>query len=244
MAKLLCVIVGVRGSAFPVEIDVAESVGDLKTAIKAEMANALKNFDADQLQLFMAKGTDDKWLKDDDDAAAQHLYKGEIHPVFQQMIGGEQVMAARTLQRWLFDNNTMSQPLPEQIHVLVVVPEQKKRLYHDSVRMREARTRESRLETLLEQIMACLPHKPSKTFSSEALGQLELERLNDYKQIIDFAPVEDGEAFWSKEIQILAKAITNEAAFIAFMTPFFSRILERFGLVYVNSEHVGRQASR
>ncbi|CAI5712327.1 unnamed protein product [Peronospora farinosa] len=125
MAKLFCVIVGVRGSAFPVEIDVAESVGDLKMAIKAEMANALQNFDADQLQLFLAKGTDDKWLKDDD-AAAQNLYKGEIHPVTQQMIGGEQVMATRTLQRWLFDDNTMSQPLPEQIHVLVVVPEQKK----------------------------------------------------------------------------------------------------------------------
>ncbi|UIZ20347.1 hypothetical protein KXD40_000957 [Peronospora effusa] len=62
MIKLFLVIVGVKGSAFPVDIDTTESVGDLKDAIKAKKANALKNVGARNLQLFLAKGTDGKWL--------------------------------------------------------------------------------------------------------------------------------------------------------------------------------------
>ncbi|EGZ11069.1 hypothetical protein PHYSODRAFT_264761, partial [Phytophthora sojae] len=44
MVKLFCAIVGAAGSAFPVDIDAGQSVGDLKKAIKA-----------DKLQLFLAK---------------------------------------------------------------------------------------------------------------------------------------------------------------------------------------------
>lgn len=54
--------------------------------------------------------------------------------------------------------------------------------------------------------------------------------------IIDAATIGDGEAFWSKEVQIQADAITNEAVFDAFITPFFSTILHSCGLVFVNSE--------
>ncbi|KAG2768153.1 hypothetical protein Pcac1_g20609 [Phytophthora cactorum] len=37
MVKLFCAIVGDAGSAFPVDIDVGQSVGDLKKAIKEEI---------------------------------------------------------------------------------------------------------------------------------------------------------------------------------------------------------------
>ncbi|CAI5733011.1 unnamed protein product [Peronospora farinosa] len=64
MVKLFCVIVGVKGSAFPVNIDTTKSVcvGDLKDAITAKNASALKNVDADQLRLLLAKETDGEWL--------------------------------------------------------------------------------------------------------------------------------------------------------------------------------------
>ncbi|CAI5719534.1 unnamed protein product [Peronospora farinosa] len=239
MVKLFCAIVGVKGSAFSVEIDVTQSVGDLKKVIKSKKANALKNFDADQLQLFLAKGTDDKWLKDDD-AAAQLLYGGEIHPNIQQMISVKQVMATRTLQRWLFDDNKMSQPLPEQIHVLVVVPYQEQHVQaqnvNEAAQMREIINCLLRTAQQLEQMMASLPHKSSKSLSNAALGEQERIKLKVTKQVFEFAPVEGEEAFWSKETQIKADVITNEADFDAFIIPFFSSILESCGLVYVNSE--------
>ncbi|CAI5719689.1 unnamed protein product [Peronospora farinosa] len=235
MVKLFCAIVGVKGSAFSVEIDVTQSVGDLKKVIKAK--NEDLQGPARNLQLFLAKGTDDKWLKDDD-VAAQLLYTGKTHSNIQQMIGVKQVMATRTLQRWLFDDNKMSQPLPEQIHVLVVVPFQHVQAQDvdEAVRMREDINRLLRAAQQLEQAVASLPHKSSKSLSNAALGAQEQIKLEVKKQVIDFAPVEDEEAFWSKETQIKADVITNEADLDAFITPFFSSILESCGLVYVNSE--------
>ena len=117
MIKLVCAIVGAPDNAFPVDIDTSQLVGDLKDAIKA------KNEDiqgpARKLQLFLAKGKDGAWLKDVD-PAVQQLYKGTIHPHIQQMIDGEQAMATRSLQSWLFDDNKMMQPSSGQLHVLVV----------------------------------------------------------------------------------------------------------------------------
>ncbi|UIZ26921.1 hypothetical protein KXD40_002170 [Peronospora effusa] len=156
------------------------------------------------------------------------------------MISVKQVMATRTLQRWLFDDNKMSQPLPEQTHVLVVVPYQEQHVRAQDVN-EAAQTREAincllRTAQQLEQAMASLPHKSSKSLSNAALGEQERIKLKVTKQVIEFAPVEGEEAFWSKETQIKADAITNEADFDAFVTPFFSSILESCGLVYVNSE--------
>ncbi|CAH0478598.1 unnamed protein product [Peronospora belbahrii] len=61
--------------------------------------------------------------------------------------------------------------------------------------------------------------------SSGKLGQLELSRLHKRRRIIDFAPVASAEAFWSEEIQTQANAISDEAVFDAFITPFFSNVL-------------------
>ena len=120
MVTLLCAIINARGSAFSVQLDDGDLVADLKKAIKAEK---MYQFPADELQLFLAKGTNGAWLKDDD-PAAQKLSEGKMHPHIEHMIGGDQGIATRTLQRWLFVDNNMLQPSPEQIHVLVVVPEE------------------------------------------------------------------------------------------------------------------------
>ena len=122
MVKLVCAIVGVQGNAISVRIDDGELVCDLKDAIKEKK---MYQFPADELQLFLAKGTDGAWLKDND-PAAQQLSRGKTHPHIQQMINGEQAIATRTLKRWLFDDNKMLQPSAEQIHVLVVASEKLK----------------------------------------------------------------------------------------------------------------------
>ena len=85
MITLFCAIVGVQGSAFPVDIDTNKSVGHLKKAIKVEKPNDFKDVDADKLQLFLAKGDDGAWLKHKDPVTLQ-LCKGEIHPHIQQII--------------------------------------------------------------------------------------------------------------------------------------------------------------
>ncbi|EGZ24971.1 hypothetical protein PHYSODRAFT_326018 [Phytophthora sojae] len=66
MVKLFCAIVGAAGSAFPVDIDAGQSVGDLKKAIKAEKTNKLKDIDAGDLQLFLAKTADGAWFSSKD----------------------------------------------------------------------------------------------------------------------------------------------------------------------------------
>ncbi|KAJ8535189.1 hypothetical protein ON010_g13548 [Phytophthora cinnamomi] len=122
MVKLFCAIVGVAGSAFPVDIDAAQTVGDLKKMIKRDKRNRLEKVDADDLQLFLAKTEGGEWLADDDQAALG-LEDGKVHEDIQAWIDGEKMKATKTLQHWLFEKNKMPQPSTDQIHVLAVVPE-------------------------------------------------------------------------------------------------------------------------
>ncbi|KAK1936968.1 hypothetical protein P3T76_009746 [Phytophthora citrophthora] len=66
MLKLFCAIVGAAGSAFSVRVDESESVGDLKVVIKEAKKNDLKDIDADELQLFLAKTEGGTWLTEAD----------------------------------------------------------------------------------------------------------------------------------------------------------------------------------
>ncbi|OWY95983.1 Crinkler (CRN) [Phytophthora megakarya] len=64
--ELCCALVGARGSVFSVKIDANESVATLKDAIqKKKKQNVLKNVDAMNLQLFLAK-KDGVWLTEVD----------------------------------------------------------------------------------------------------------------------------------------------------------------------------------
>ncbi|KAK1940819.1 hypothetical protein P3T76_007525 [Phytophthora citrophthora] len=65
MVKLMCFIVGeARHCGFSVEIDLNESVRNLKQAIKEKISPTWKNDEADKLQLFLAK-KDGEWLNGD-----------------------------------------------------------------------------------------------------------------------------------------------------------------------------------
>ncbi|KAF1782167.1 Protein kinase, ATP binding site [Phytophthora cactorum] len=80
------------------------------------------------------------------------------------------------------------------------------------------------------------PHNKSKSSSFGTLGGIEIARLERDGLIIFAEAKENGEPFWAEETQDLADAIENEAAFTAFITPLFDKILHRCGMVFVNSE--------
>ncbi|OWY90453.1 Crinkler (CRN), partial [Phytophthora megakarya] len=114
MVKLFCAIVGVAGSAFPVDIDENETVGDLKNAIKAQKPNGLKYVDADKLQLFLSK-KGDGWLQSKELAMVQEEEA-------KTPMGFERVPMMDAT--WVIQDVLAEMPNPQsrQIHVLVVVP--------------------------------------------------------------------------------------------------------------------------
>ncbi|KAE8884039.1 hypothetical protein PF003_g31832 [Phytophthora fragariae] len=126
------------------------------------------------------------------------------------------------------------------VHVLVQLPDQGQQggeNDQDSLQMhRQTIIELKRIQAQMELVMEALPHKNSKSYSDRELGQLELQRLEKDGLVFDVAPDENGTAFWSNEIQIEADAIGNEADLDAFITPYFSEVLDRYGMVFVNSE--------
>jgi hypothetical protein len=66
MIKIFCAMLGKEGSAFPVDIDVGDTVGDLQDAIMAE--NEDMKGPAHKLQLFLAKKQEGRglWLTEEE----------------------------------------------------------------------------------------------------------------------------------------------------------------------------------
>ncbi|KAF1324559.1 hypothetical protein FI667_g9722, partial [Globisporangium splendens] len=113
--KLFCVFVGMNSSAFSVDIDESDTVGDLKDAIKTEKANDLKSVDADRLRLYLAK-RGNSWLPSrDDDVVA--LKKGEIPNGIASLLTEEMEAAFRIDNQMHFGKNFV--PSEGDIHVLV-----------------------------------------------------------------------------------------------------------------------------
>ncbi|KAG3042736.1 hypothetical protein PC122_g25290 [Phytophthora cactorum] len=113
MVKLFCAIVGVVGSAFEVDIDEGQKVGDLKKAIK-DQSDGLITDPWPKLQLFLAKTEHGAWL--DGAGAAAVTLDGDGHPQgFELMDPTLWVKNAKH-----FGANFL--PGEGQVHVLVVVP--------------------------------------------------------------------------------------------------------------------------
>ncbi|EGZ26008.1 crn2-like protein [Phytophthora sojae] len=134
MVKLSCVIVGVPGDPFQVEIDeICELVAGLKDAIKKEKPDSIK-CDADKLQLFKAakedrtfsasgaeeEKKDFRWLKAASDDVKK-LKHGEKTAAIEAVVRKDQVLRGKeTVSDVLMG---MESPSISQIHVLVVLPE-------------------------------------------------------------------------------------------------------------------------
>nr|WNO07187.1 CRN effector protein [Phytophthora cinnamomi] len=112
MVTLFCAVVGVAGSAFPVDIDAGETVGDLKKAIAEDQKY---DFAASKLQLFLAKTEGGAWLIDDDDLDKKML-QNEVDTSKMKRLRGS----------WKLNKSDLFGPdvaLGEDvIHVLIVVP--------------------------------------------------------------------------------------------------------------------------
>lgn len=120
MVKLFCVVVGV-GSVFSVDIDISETVDDLKDKIK-EKKPGLIYFDADLLKLYLAK-EGDRWLNSRDaDIKAVKAKKSpdRIKNLMQEHLLLDE--AARLNDDEIFRENF--QPGDRDIHVLVECPDQ------------------------------------------------------------------------------------------------------------------------
>ncbi|EEY65451.1 Crinkler (CRN) family protein [Phytophthora infestans T30-4] len=118
MATLYCVVVGVAGSAFPVDIDENKSVGHLKKAIKEEK---MYQFPADELKLFLAKAGGNAWLSSLTEEVKK-LKKGEKTALVKSITQEEKELQGEDPISECLEG--MDPPKVKQIHVLVVVPEQ------------------------------------------------------------------------------------------------------------------------
>ncbi|TMW68973.1 hypothetical protein Poli38472_001129 [Pythium oligandrum] len=118
MVKLFCAVVGV-GSVFSVDIDISETVGDLKKKIKEENPNSI-GCDAALLKLYLAR-EGDTWLNSRD-AEIKALKKGEIPDRIKSLMQEELLLD----ETWdlnddaYFGNNL--ERVKGDIHVLVELP--------------------------------------------------------------------------------------------------------------------------
>ncbi|KAL3662205.1 hypothetical protein V7S43_013004 [Phytophthora oleae] len=113
MMKLFCAVVGVAGSAFEVDIDADQFVGDLKVKIQAAK---MYQFPADEQQLFLTKPKDGAWLRSDDPDVIS-MRSGAIPEQVKKLLVDE-IDPAEEIGD-LFGGA----PTKKMIHVLVVVTE-------------------------------------------------------------------------------------------------------------------------
>ncbi|KAK1941154.1 hypothetical protein P3T76_007020 [Phytophthora citrophthora] len=114
MVARVCVIVGVGGSAFPVDIDASLLVGHVKEAIK-EKNPATIACDTKDLQLFLAK-KDGAWLPSND-LDMKKLRSGAIPKQVEELLH-EEIDPTEEI-----DDLFGGAPTKKTIHVLVVIPE-------------------------------------------------------------------------------------------------------------------------
>ena len=122
MVKLFCMVVGETGSAFAIDIDAIEFVHDLKKAIKAK--NYFRTVDVNKLQLFAAKN-DNVWLQSSTNDV-KSLKKGNKTDLIESLIHEDKELQAEFGIGEVL--NGMPDPKTKEIHILVVVPMQERRL--------------------------------------------------------------------------------------------------------------------
>jgi Crinkler effector protein N-terminal domain len=120
MVKLFCALVGEKGNSFPVKIDESESVGDLRTAIKKEKENDLKAVDANKLELFLGKQSNGLWLDSNTDVV-QKLNNGEMNAFIEELTHEAKKLQGESALDEVLEG--MPVPMNNEIHILVVVPE-------------------------------------------------------------------------------------------------------------------------
>ncbi|CAI5712886.1 unnamed protein product [Peronospora destructor] len=118
LLSLMCALVK-EGRVVLVDIDSNKLVGHLKEAIKKENSVTIQG-PALELQLFLAKGTDGKWLSSHSEPVKK-LKKGEKTAHIQALMEeDEELQSEDVLEDVLYGMNS---PSPCQIHILVKLTE-------------------------------------------------------------------------------------------------------------------------
>ncbi|KAK1929275.1 hypothetical protein P3T76_015227 [Phytophthora citrophthora] len=125
----------------------------------------------------------------------------------------------------------------------MVVPRERQlstpQTYHESfveireVFKRQRQTIDSYCYQQQTRATAELPHKAPKSYTTAWIGLQERLRLDDL--MIDIAPLENGETFWSVEVQTYVDIITKEADLDTFIAPYLNDVLARYDLVLIKS---------
>ncbi|TDH64712.1 hypothetical protein CCR75_009761 [Bremia lactucae] len=133
MVTLLCVIVGVAGDTFSVDIDDSKFVGHLKDKIKEKKFYTIKG-EVAKLQLFLAKTADKKWFSSRSEDM-EKLMEGEKTALVEALTSQDKKLWGS--EHWRNVLIGMERPSARQIHVLVVVPEQENERVNTSTSVME-----------------------------------------------------------------------------------------------------------
>lgn len=126
MVTIFCVVAG-RGTVFPVDIGVTQTIGHLKEQIKEKNPNMMR-FDAPLLKLYLARDGG-AWLNSNDDDI-KALKRREVPDRIKNLMQ-EQLLLDETAK--LNDDDYFGKhfkPGDRDIHVLVELPEDPKEVLH------------------------------------------------------------------------------------------------------------------
>jgi Crinkler effector protein N-terminal domain len=118
MVKLFCLVVGVEGAAFSIDIDLSKSVDNVKKAIAVQERY---DFAPSKLQLFLARNDNNTWLASSQEDVKK-VKKGESTALIKRLTAKEHLLEEELdLVEVL---GCMPTPKSKEIHVLVVAPKQ------------------------------------------------------------------------------------------------------------------------
>ncbi|KAE8961867.1 hypothetical protein PR001_g29903, partial [Phytophthora rubi] len=172
MVKLICAVVGEAESAFPVDIDAVQTVGDLKNAIKTKINYSGPAY---KLKLFLAKTTTGAWLTVADvmngvsDTTGLKPLDSAGTPLH------DYGLSKKELRFQVTKAHLEAKTTP--VHVLAKLPDQGQQLgenVQDILQMqRQTQIEITRLQAEMELVMDVLQHKKSKSYTDRELGRLE-----------------------------------------------------------------------
>nr|AAY43408.1 CRN-like CRN14 [Phytophthora infestans] len=226
MVTLYCVVVGVAGSAFPVDIDENKSVGHLKYAIKEKNASTI-TCDAKNLQLFLAKAGGNAWLSSLTEDVKK-LKKGEKTALVKSLTQEEKELQGEDPISECLEG--MDPPKVKQIHVLVVVPEQDGTISNDMSAVTTPLTVEQ-VEMSMNKVLRERDEKASAYSFSDlntAMEERIVKKMRLTENIPDVKePVDTSIAGYSWIPKIVESEESQRAGYMAYLQQHLKTLIDR-----------------
>ncbi|EEY55111.1 Crinkler (CRN) family protein [Phytophthora infestans T30-4] len=224
MVKLFCAIVGIAGSAFEVDIDQTASVSALKKAVKVEK---LYQFPADELQLFLAKAGGNAWLSSLTEDVKK-LKKGAKTALVKSLTQEEMELQGESgLMKVLAG---MLSPSTDEIHVLVVVPEQDGTISNDMSAVTTPLTVEQ-VEMSMNKVLRERDEKASAYSFSDlntAMEERIVKKMRLTENIPDVKePVDTSIAGYSWIPKIVESEESQRAGYMAYLQQHLKTLIDR-----------------